>query len=95
MSNSVNPGATRPVDNRIIPFPLWRRQSIIRRCAVELDRKSGKEATDYWCGECRRLADELLAQGFAEAEVRHQVLEFQDEVQFELMRLHESQSAFS
>ncbi|MBD9374579.1 hypothetical protein IB238_18305 [Rhizobium sp. ARZ01] len=71
-----------------IPFPMARRTGIVRRCAAELEALHGEPAQRYWRSECRKLADELLALGCNEAEIRLQVLDFQDEVQAELRRRH-------
>ncbi|MDI7861898.1 DUF6074 family protein [Rhizobiaceae bacterium n13] len=92
MTSNFNAGASAPIERRVVPFPLARRQSLICSCATVLDSKHGREATDYWRGECRKLADELSMLGFDELEVRRQVLAFQDAVQFELMRLTDARN---
>lgn len=76
-----------------IPFPMARRTGIVRRCAAELEALHGEPALRYWRAECRKLADELAALGCDEAEMRLQVLDFQDEVQCELRRRHEARRA--
>lgn len=83
---SVNIGLTSRTGP--VPFPMARRTGIVRRCAAELEALHGEAAQRYWRAECRKLADELLALGCAEAEMRLQVLDFQDEVQAELRRRH-------
>lgn len=83
---SANIGLTSRT--RPVPFPMARRTGIVRRCAAELEALHGEAAQRYWRAECRKLADELLALGCAEAEMRLQVLDFQDEVQAELRRRH-------
>ena len=75
-----------------IPFPIARRTKVVRRCAAELEALHGEPALAYWRGECRKLADELLSLGCDEAEMRVQVLDFQDEVQAELRRRQEARS---
>jgi hypothetical protein len=72
---------------------MARRTGIVRRCAAELEALHGEPALRYWRAECRKLADELMALGCEEAEMRLQVLDFQDEVQCELRRRHEARSA--
>jgi hypothetical protein len=76
---------------RIVAFPLSARSRLIARCAEELDGKHGEEAVVYWRSQCRALADELLALGFSDAEMRVQIMEFQDRVQGAMMRLHQSE----
>lgn len=74
---------------RIVAFPLSARSRLIARCAKELDGKHGEEAVVYWRSQCRALADELLALGFSDAEMRVQIMEFQDHVQGAMIRLHQ------
>ena len=73
---------------QIVAFPLASRISTVRRCAAELESKHGPDAVLYWRTECRRLADQLLAVGCDEDEMRRQVSEFQNEVQAEMARRH-------
>lgn len=75
-----------------VPFPMARRTGIVRRCAAELEALHGEPALRYWRAECRKLAEELLALGCDEAEMRLQVLDFQDEVQAELGRRHQARA---
>jgi hypothetical protein len=75
-----------------IPFPIARRTRVVRRCAAELEALHGEPALVYWRSECRKLAEELLSLGCDEAEMRLQVLDFQDEVQAELRRRQEARS---
>jgi hypothetical protein len=74
---------------RIVAFPLSGRTRLIERCAEELDGKHGEAAVLYWRSECRTLADELLALGFSDADMRQQIMEFQDSVQAAMMRRHQ------
>ncbi|KOF20996.1 hypothetical protein AC244_06220 [Ensifer adhaerens] len=74
----------------VVPFPMARRLSTIRFCAAELEDLHGDDAVQYWRRECRLLADELLAIGCSEAEMREQVMAFQAEVQAELWQRHQS-----
>ncbi len=83
---SANAGLTSSAAT--VPFPIARRTGVVRRCATELETLHGEPALRYWRAECRRLAEELLALGCDEAEMRLQVLDFQDEVQAELRRRH-------
>ncbi|PZM16224.1 DUF6074 family protein [Rhizobium tubonense] len=76
---------------RVVAFPLAGRTRLIERCAKELDGKQGEAALLYWRAQCRTLADELLALGFPDAEMREQIMEFQDHVQGAMMRLHQSE----
>ncbi|SOC37525.1 hypothetical protein SAMN05892877_104204 [Rhizobium subbaraonis] len=83
---SANAGLTSSAAT--VPFPVARRTGVVRRCAAELETLHGEPALHYWRAECRRLAEELLALGCDEVEMRLQVLDFQDEVQAELRRRH-------
>jgi hypothetical protein len=74
--------------NTVVPFPVVRRLHAIRGAAAELEDLHGAEALQFWRRRCRALADELLACGCSEDEVRHQVMVFQDEVQAELQHRH-------
>ena len=76
-----------------VPCPMARRTGIVRRCAADREALHGEPAQRYWRAECRKLADELLALGCDEAEMRLQVLDFQDEVQAELRRRHQAGAA--
>jgi hypothetical protein len=75
---------------QVVAFPLSGRRRLIERCAEELDGKHGEAAVLYWRSECRTLADELVAQGFSDAEMRQQIMDFQDHVQAAMVRLHQS-----
>lgn len=74
----------------VVPFPMARRLSTIRICAAELEDLHGDEAVKFWRRECRKLADELLALGCSEEEMRAEVMAFQAEVQAELWERHQS-----
>lgn len=77
----------------VVPFPAARRTAHIRQCAGELDSLQGEDARRYWLKVCRELADELLKFGSSESQARAAVFAFQDEVQQEMLRLHESAEA--
>ena len=74
----------------VVPFPMARRLSTIRICAAELEDLHGDDAVQFWRRECRALADELLALGCSDEEMREQVMAFQAEVQAELWQRHQS-----
>lgn len=74
----------------VVPFPMARRLSTIRICAAELEDLHGDDAVKFWRRECRKLADELLALGCTEEEMRAEVMAFQAEVQAELWQRHQS-----
>lgn len=74
----------------VVPFPAERRTAHVRRCAGELDGLQGEDARLYWLKVCRELADELRRFGSSENQARAAVFAFQDEVQQELLRLHEA-----
>ncbi|MBD8554341.1 hypothetical protein IFT84_07350 [Rhizobium sp. CFBP 8762] len=75
-------------DCRIVPFPLKNRAATVRQSAEILDTTHGEAALVFWRAQCRSLADELLALGCSEDDMREQVFNFQNEVQAELMRRH-------
>lgn len=78
-----------PKARRVVRFfPLSCRKDLVRRSAEELDRHNGQAAVDFWRATCRLLADELIAQGCPEAEMRQQIVDFQAAVQAELLALH-------
>ncbi|HEV7249747.1 MAG TPA: DUF6074 family protein [Shinella sp.] len=74
----------------VVPFPAERRTAHVRRCAGELGGLHGEDARLYWLRVCRELADELRKLGSNENQARNAVFAFQDEVQQELMRLHDA-----
>jgi hypothetical protein len=78
--------------SEIVVFPIAARAGDIDRCATELDRLQGEDALRFWKTECRGLADALSSLGVEEAKVRQQVMNFQDEVQAELVRRHQSRA---
>ena len=90
MKTDETPHAGR---NTVVSFPLAGRSDLIRRSAIELDSKHGEEALLYWRAKCRALGAELLARGCSETDMRRQVMDFQAEVQAELMALHEPDRA--
>ncbi|KNY15795.1 hypothetical protein AKG11_16765 [Shinella sp. SUS2] len=77
----------------VVPFPVERRTAHVRRCAGELGVLHGDEARLYWVKVCRELAAELQKLGSNETQARAAVFAFQDEVQQELMRLHQADEA--
>lgn len=76
----------REMHGAIIAFPLSGRTNLIRRCAAELEAVHGEAAVAYWRTACRSLADDLGALGCDEDDIHHQVMDFQTEVQLEMMR---------
>ena len=76
----------RGAQSGIIAFPLSGRTNLIRRCAVELEAVHGEAAVTYWRTACRNLADDLVTLGCDENDIHHQVMDFQTEVQLEMMR---------
>lgn len=74
-------------------FPLASRRHLVRRCAVELDKLSGRAADTYWKKTCRTLGNELLSLGCPQSTMHAEVLEFQNAVQWELVWLHSSDAA--
>ena len=67
-------------------------QEQVAHCARELGRRHGAEAIEFWKAECRRLADQLLAAGMPESDVGQRVMEFQQDVQIELVLSHQKQA---
>jgi hypothetical protein len=92
MASKLSEMLTVVNNGNIVVFPVAGRAGDIERCARELDAKHGTDAADYWRTECRKLAAELSAIGLSEDEVREQVLNFQDEVQSQLLRRHEERA---
>ncbi len=90
MSVQSNKALKTMTSSGIVLFPVASRGGDIERCAAELDSRHGEEAVRFWKTECRKLADELTGLGLSEADVRHQVMTFQAEVQTALV--HRSQS---
>jgi len=89
MASKLSELLTVVSNGNIVVFPVSGRAGDIERCARELDDKHGNDAVDYWKIECRKLAAQLAAIGLSEADVRQQVMLFQDEVQAELVRRHQ------
>ncbi|WP_064683483.1 DUF6074 family protein [Rhizobium bangladeshense] len=79
-------------EGKVIAFPSGTGIANIERCARELGRRHGAEAIEFWKTECRRLADQLLAAGISESEVGRRVLEFQQDVQIELVLSHQKRA---
>lgn len=84
MTNSGNGMVTR--QGEVVAFPLSGRTALIRRCAAELEVIHGDAAVTYWKAACRRLAADLAALGCDDTDIHHQVMDFQTEVQLEMMR---------
>lgn len=76
----------RETHGGIIAFPLSGRTNLIRRCAAELEAIHGEAAVTYWRTACRALAGDLATLGCDEDDIHHQVMDFQTEVQLEMMR---------
>ncbi|OWV79556.1 hypothetical protein ATY77_26555 [Rhizobium sp. R634] len=79
-------------EGRIIAFPAATGTANIERCARELGRRHGADALEFWKAECRRFADQLLAAGVPESEVGQRVMQFQEDVQTELVLSHEKRA---
>ncbi|ANK85446.1 MULTISPECIES: DUF6074 family protein [Rhizobium] len=79
-------------DGKIIAFPSATGTANVERCARELGRRHGADAIEFWKTECRRLADQLLAAGMPESDVGQRVMEFQQDVQIELVLSHQKQA---
>lgn len=90
MSDQAMIGQTAP---SIAFFPLANRRDLVRRSAVELDRRNGHAAVEFWKTTCRALGNELLALGCPEDEMRAEIMDFQAAVQMELMWLHRAEEA--
>lgn len=68
----------------VIAFPIKNRLGDIQRCAEMLDKLHGQQAEVFWREECRALADSLIAIGYDDGAMRHEVMEFQNAVQSHL-----------
>ncbi|OWV88757.1 hypothetical protein ATY75_19230 [Rhizobium sp. N122] len=81
-----------PNEGVVIAFPSGTGTGTanIERCARELGRRHGADAIAFWRAECRRLADQLLAAGMSENDVGERVLQFQQDVQIELVLSHQN-----
>ncbi|MGO7947073.1 DUF6074 family protein, partial [Rhizobium ruizarguesonis] len=66
-----------------VPFPAGK--AIILPSLAPAGRRHGADAIEFWKAECRRLADQLLAAGMPESDVGQRVLQFQQDVQSELV----------
>ncbi|PDS66627.1 hypothetical protein CO653_07900 [Rhizobium anhuiense] len=82
-------------EGRVIAFPSGTGTANIERCARELGRRHGADALEFWKAECRRLADQLLAAGIPESDVRQRVMWFQEDVQSELVLSHQKRAVAS
>lgn len=88
---TCRPAATSH-EGKVIAFPSATGSANIERCARELGRRHGADAVEFWKAECRRLADQLLAAGMPESLVGQRVMEFQQDVQIELVLSHQKQA---
>ncbi|MBX4953968.1 DUF6074 family protein [Rhizobium lentis] len=79
-------------EGKVIAFPSATGTANIERCARELGRRHGADAIEFWKAECRRLADQLLAAGMPESDVGQRVMEFQQDVQIELVLSHQKRA---
>lgn len=79
--------------SQIIPFPAARRRTDVVQAAKMLNEIHGPAANQAWRSLMSSLADELRKTGISEAEMRHQVLEFQAAVQLELRAQFENDLA--
>ncbi|API52038.1 hypothetical protein BMW22_10715 [Rhizobium leguminosarum] len=77
-------------EGKIIAFPAGTGTANVERCARELGRRHGADAIEFWKAECRRLADQLLAAGMPESDVGQRVMQFQQDVQSELVFSHQN-----
>lgn len=73
---------------KIAFFPLASRRDLVRTSAEKLDQCHGPDAVQFWRTTCRALGAELLSLGCPEDTMRAEIMDFQEAVQFELMRLH-------
>lgn len=73
---------------KIAFFPLASRRDLVRTSAEKLDQCHGPDAVQFWRTTCRSLGAELLSLGCPEDTMRAEIMDFQEAVQFELMRLH-------
>ncbi|MDM9649796.1 MULTISPECIES: DUF6074 family protein [unclassified Rhizobium] len=92
MSVNTSKSLKAMTTSEIVLFPVASRAGDIDRSAAELERLHGADAVQYWKTECRRLASELESLGLPEAEVRHQVMVFQTEVQQALVQRSQSRA---
>ncbi|SCB56940.1 hypothetical protein GA0061105_101782 [Rhizobium aethiopicum] len=79
-------------EGKVIAFPSATGIANIERCARELGRRHGADAIEFWKAECRRLADQLIAAGMSESDVGLRVMEFQQDVQIELVLSHQKRA---
>lgn len=68
----------------IIAFPTARRRSRILDAVRMLNETHGPAANEAWKLLMRSMAEELVAMGVSNGEMRQQVLEFQGAVQLEM-----------
>lgn len=77
---------TAPHAETIVAFPFAGRRAAIRQAAAELEGVHGEAAVLHWRVACRTIAEDLRALGCDEQEIHVQVMDFQAEVQLEMMR---------
>ena len=92
MATEMTERLTALNEGKLIVFPSGTGTANIERCARELGRRHGMDAIEFWKAECRRIADQLLAAGVPESEVGEQVMQFQQDVQAELVVSHQKQA---
>lgn len=68
----------------IVAFPAARRHSRILDAVKMLNETHGPAANEAWKLLMRTMAEELVAMGVPQGEMRRQVLEFQAAVQLEM-----------
>lgn len=68
----------------IVAFPASRRRARILEAVKMLNETHGPAANEAWKISMRAMAEELIAMGVSQAEMRQQVLEFQAAVQLEM-----------
>ena len=79
-------GAMTAKTETIVAFPLAGRRAAIRKAAAELEGVHGEAAVVHWRAACTALAAELRGLGCDEQDIHEQVMDFQAEVQLEMMR---------
>ncbi|MFP5077560.1 DUF6074 family protein [Rhizobium sp. YIM 134829] len=77
---------TAPHAETIVAFPFAGRRAAVRKAAAELEGVHGEEAVIHWRAACRAIARELRGLGCEEHDIHVQVMDFQAEVQLEMMR---------
>ena len=73
----------------IVAFPAARRRSRILDAVKMLNETHGPAANEAWKLLMRKMAEELIAMGVSNGDMRQQVLEFQAAVQLEMQEQFE------